>query len=305
LSVIKTEHLNQWYGNVVALNDVSLEIGPGITGILGPNGAGKTSFMRMAVGLMQPALGTMCVLGEDPWNNTKHNLRIGYCPEHDGFYEWLAGGDFVRWLLRLRGFSAADSAKLAAAAIDRVALRDAAARRVGTYSRGMRQRLKLAQAIAHRSELLVLDEPLTGTDPLVRQELIELIKSFAAEGRHVIVSSHVLHEIEALTQNIVVIHRGRLVAFGDRTEIRSLIDRHPHSVSIRATRSRELASALVKEPSVREVAMHEGGLLVKTSEPDTFYGRLPVLALEAGCDVQELMSPDDNLEAVFRYLTES
>ncbi len=304
-SVIKTTKLNHWYGNVVALNDVTVDIGAGITGILGPNGAGKTSLMRMAVGLMRPAFGEIRVLDVDPWNNPGFNRRIGYCPEHDGFYEWLTGSDFVRWLLRLRGFSAADADRLGREAIDRVALRDAAGRRVGTYSRGMRQRLKLAQAIGHQSELLVLDEPLTGTDPLVRQELIGLIKSFAAEGRHVIVSSHVLHEIEALTQNIVVIHKGRLVAFGDQREIRGLIDRHPHAVSIRTTKSRELAAALAKEPSVREIEFRDDGLLVKTKEPDVFYGRFSALALEAGCDVQELTSPDDNLEAVFRYLTES
>ena len=304
-SVIKTTKLNHWYGNVVALNDVTLEIGAGITGILGPNGAGKTSLMRMAVGLMRPAFGEIRVLDQDPWNNPPFNRRIGYCPEHDGFYEWLTGDAFIRWLLRLRGYSPADAGRLGAAAIDRVALRDAAKRRVGTYSRGMRQRLKLAQAIAHQSELLVLDEPLTGTDPLVRQELIGLIKSFAVEGRHVIVSSHVLHEIEALTQNIVVIHKGRLVAFGDQREIRALIDRHPHSVSIRTTRSRELAAALSKEPSVRGIEFRDDGLLVTTKEPDAFYGRFSTLALEAGCDVRELTSPDDNLEAVFRYLTES
>ncbi len=304
MSVIRAEKLNHWYGNVVALNDVSLEIGPGITGILGPNGAGKTSLMRAVVGLLRPTMGTVRVLDEDPWNNPRLNLRIGYCPEHDGFYEWLTGRQFVRTLLALRGFGA-KSAGLAAAAIERVRLTDAADRRVGTYSRGMRQRLKLAQAVAHESKLLVLDEPLTGTDPLVRAELIELIRSFAVEGRHVIVSSHVLHEIEALTSNIVVIHRGRLVAFGDRREIRSLIDNHPHSVSIRATKARELAAALAAEPSVTSIDFRDGGLLVRTRQPDAFYGRLPGLALGAGCDVREITSPDDNLEAVFRYLTES
>jgi len=303
--VLRAERLNFWYGNVVALNDVSLEIGPGVTGILGPNGAGKTSLLRMAVGLLRPAAGTIRVLGLDPWDNPRLNLRIGYCPEHDGFHEWLTGRAFVRWVLRMRGFGRAEAHELAEAALERVRLVDAADRRVGTYSRGMRQRLKLAQAIAHRSELLVLDEPLTGTDPLVRAELIRLILSFAEEGRHVLVSSHVLHEIEALTREIVLVHRGRLVAFGDRREIRALIDRHPHTVAIRATRARELASALAREPSVSAIEIPaSGGVTVRTSAPDAFYARLPALALEVGCDVEEIASPDDNLEAVFRYLTE-
>ncbi|HVY61545.1 MAG TPA: ABC transporter ATP-binding protein [Planctomycetota bacterium] len=309
-AVLRAERLNFWYGKVVALNDVSLEIGPGVTGILGPNGAGKTSLMRMAVGLLRPAAGTIRVLGEDPWNNPRFNLRVGYCPEHDGFFEWLTGRAFVRWLLRVRGFSRAEARRAADAALERVSLLEAADRRVGTYSRGMRQRLKLAQAVAHGSELLVLDEPLTGTDPLVRRDLIALIASFVAEGRHVLVSSHVLHEIEALTRNIVLVHRGRLVAFGDRGEIRALIDKHPHTVEVRATRARELAAALVRQESVVEVgiagAVAGAGpstISVRTTAPDAFYSALPRLALEAGCEVEQIASPDDDLEAVFRYLT--
>jgi ABC-2 type transport system ATP-binding protein len=301
--VLRAERLNFWYDEVVALNDVTLEIGPGITGILGPNGAGKTSLLRIAVGLLRPAAGSIRVLGEDPWNNSRLNRRVGYCPEHDGFFEWLTGRAFVRWLLRLRGFGRREAAALADAAIARVRLEAAADRRLATYSRGMRQRLKLAQAIAHRSELLVLDEPLTGTDPLVRRELVELITAFAAEGRHVLVSSHVLHEIEALTKNIVLVHRGRLVAFGDRREIRALIDRHPHTIAVRASRPRELAAALAREASVAELAIGEGALTVRTPAPDTFYARLPAIALEVGCEVEEIRSEDDNLEAVFRYLT--
>ncbi len=310
-AVLQADHLNFWYGNVVALNDVSLEIGPGVTGILGPNGAGKTSLLRMAVGMLRPAAGTIRVLGEDPWNNPRLNVRIGYCPEHDGFYEWLTGRAFVRWLLGLRGFSRREAGALAAAALERVKLTFAADRRIGTYSRGMRQRLKLAQAVAHRSELLVLDEPLTGTDPLVRQELIKLIRSFVDEGRHVLVSSHVLHEIEALTREIVLILRGRLVAFGDRRAIRALIEQHPHTVAIATTRARDLGAALAREPSVAEIAFPggDGGgsgggrLVIRTHLPDAFYARLPALAIEVGCDISDIDSPDDNLEAVFRYLT--
>jgi ABC-type Na+ transport system ATPase subunit NatA len=202
------------------------------------------SLMRLAAGLIRPTGGEVRVLGERPWDNPRLNLRLGICPEHDGFHEGLGGRAYLRWVLPLRGRTGPEARRAAETALERVRLADAGDRRIGTYSRGMRQRLKLAQAIAHDPEMLILDEPLTGTDPLVRQELIRLIRGLAAEGRHVLVSSHVLHEIEALTREIVLLHRGRLVAFGDRREIRALIDRHPHSVAIRTPRPRDLGAAL-------------------------------------------------------------
>lgn len=301
--IVQAERLNKWYGRVIALNDVTLSIGPGITGLLGPNGAGKTSLMRIVIGLMRESGGRILVLGERPWNNPRLAVRIGYCPEHDGFYEWMTGREFVTALARLRGVP--DGPAAAREALERVRLSDVADRKVGTYSRGMRQRLKIAQALAHRPELLVLDEPLTGCDPLVRQELIALIRSLAAEGRSVLVSSHVLHEIEALTRTIAVIHRGRLVAEGEVSEIRGLIDRHPHTVKVRTDRPRELASRLSREPEVVEIRFEDGAVWLRTPRPDAFYAKLPAAALETGCAVEEISSPDDNLEAVFRYLTES
>jgi ABC-2 type transport system ATP-binding protein len=247
---------------------------------------------------MKPSGGSMRVLGEDPWINPRLAPRVGYCPEHDGFFEWMTGRQFIRTLADLRGGGDPDGA------LERVRLADAADRKIAGYSRGMRQRLKIAQAIAHRPELLVLDEPLTGTDPLVRIELIGLIREFAKEGRSLIVSSHVLHEIEALTNRIVLIHRGRLIADGDVHQIRGLIDRHPHTVHVRTDRPRELAARLVREPEVVEVHFEDGRLAVRTNRPEEFYAKLPAAALDSGCGVEEISSPDDNLEAVFRYLTE-
>jgi ABC-2 type transport system ATP-binding protein len=300
--IVEAERLNKWYGRGIALNDVSLKIDSGITGLLGPNGAGKTSLMRILVGLMRESAGTIRVLGENPWNNTRLAVRIGYCPEHDGFYEGMTGRQFVSALARIRGVK--DCAAAAAWAIDWVRMAEAADRKILTYSRGMRQRIKLAQAVVHRPSLLVLDEPLTGSDPLVRQELIGLIKTFAQEGGSVIVSSHVLHEIEQLTSRIVLIHRGRLVADGDIRQIRDLIDRHPHTVEVKAGRPRELAAALAREPEVVEIRFDPGTVWVRTPQPDSFYAKLPRIALEAGAELREISSPDDNLEAVFRYLTE-
>ena len=300
--IVQAEHLNKWYGRVIALNDVSLSIGPGITGLLGPNGAGKTSFMRILIGLMRESAGTIRVLSERPWNNPKLAVRIGYCPEHDGFYEGMTGTQFVESLARIRGVR--DPAAAAKRAIDWVHLNEAAGRKIVTYSRGMRQRIKIAQAVAHRPELLILDEPLTGSDPLVRQELIGLIKAFARDGGSVIVSSHVLHEIEQLTRRIALIHRGRLVAEGDVRQIRDLIDGHPHTVEMKADRPRELAAALAREPEVVEIRLEDGTVWVRTPKPDDFYAKLPKIALGADAGVKEIRSPDDNLEAVFRYLTE-
>lgn len=300
--ILEARNLNKWYGRVIALNDVTLSIPPGITGLLGPNGAGKTSLMRIVIGLMRESGGSVEVLGERPWNNPGLAVRLGYCPEHDGFYESQTGRAFVTALARLRGVR--KPADAAAAAIEKVRLTEVCDRGVITYSRGMRQRLKIAQAIAHDPELFVLDEPLTGCDPLVRIELISLIKGFAQEGKSVIVSSHVLHEIEALTRQIVLIHRGRLVAEGDVHEIRGLIDRHPHAVFVKTDKARALAAALTAEPDVVEVRFMDGGVWVQTTQPDGFYRRLPALALERGIPVREITSPDDTLEAVFRYLTE-
>ena len=300
--IVRAEHLNKWYKRVIALNDVSLTIESGIVGLLGMNGAGKTSFMRILIGLMRESAGQVTVLGELPFNNPGLARRIGYVPEHDGFYEGMTGRQFIAALARIRGVR--DCATAAQRAIEWVRMEEAADRKIVTYSRGMRQRIKIAQAVVHEPELLVLDEPLTGSDPLVRQELIGLIRAYADKGGSVIVSSHVLHEIEQLTKRIVLIHKGRLVADGDVRQIRDLIDRHPHTIEVKATKSRELAAALAREPEVVEIRMENDTLWVKTAKPDVFYTKLPKVALEAGAGIREISSTDDNLEAVFRYLTE-
>ena len=300
--IVETRGLGHWYGSVLALDDISISIGPGVMGLLGANGAGKTSFLRVLVGLMRESAGQVRVFGESPWNNPSLAARIGYCPEHDGFWEWMTGRTFVESLARIRGLARPREA--AAEAIARVALGEAADRRVSGYSRGMRQRLKLAQAVVHRPDFLVLDEPLTGCDPIVRQEILDLIRSFAAAGAGVLVSSHVLKEIEALTRRVAVLHRGRLAAEGDVGEIRGLLDRHPRRVRVRCERPRDLAAALVREPSVSEARLDDGAVTVLTRDPETFRARLPAIALETAGDVAEIVSPDDTLEAVFRYLTE-
>jgi len=299
--ILEADRLSHWYGSVLALNDVSLALPPGITGLLGPNGAGKTSFLRIAAGLVRPSGGSLRVLGENPWCHSRLAKRLGYCPEQDGFFEWMTGREFVRTLARLRGIGS-DSA--VEEALECVRLQEVANRAVRTYSRGMRQRLKIAQAIVHGPEFLILDEPLTGTDPLVRQDLLELIRKLGREGRSLLVSSHVLHEVEAMTSQIVVLHRGRLVAIGGVETIRGLIDLHPHTVRIRTNRPREFAARLVHCEEVLELRIEENVLEARTRCPNDFYSKLPRWALESGCAIEEITSEDDTLDAVFRYLTE-
>ena len=301
--VIATDHLSKWYGQVSGLNDVTVRVPAGITGLLGPNGAGKSTFMKLITGQLRASKGSVQVLGEPIWGNPALYARIGFCPEQDAFYDRMTGGEWVTALARLGGLSEADAAAAAARAIAAVDLTDAAGRKIGAYSKGMRQRIKLAQSIVHDPELLILDEPLSGMDPLMRRRTIRLIKDWARAGRSVLVSSHILHEIESMTSNILLINNGRIVAEGNVHQIRELIDEHPHTVFIRADDPRALARHLLQDDDVLSLRLEAGALVVETSKPDAFYARLTSLAAsrEAGV-IGEVTSPDDNLQAVFKYL---
>ncbi len=303
-ALVETEKLCKWYGRVVGINDFTVTIPRGVTGLLGPNGAGKSTFIKLLMGALRPSKGRLKVFGERVWGNRRLLSRIGYCPEHDGLYEDLTGQEFVSAMARLSGLPPAEAERRAAEALEALGLSEAAGRVLGGYSKGMRQRAKLAQAIVHDPELLLLDEPLTGCDPLARVRIIELIKEMGRSGKAVIVSSHILHEIEAMTSTIVLMHNGQVLAEGDVHRIRDLIDRHPHMIHIRCSDPRRLAGLLVGFPDVLGVRFHpEGGALtVESHRPDEFYGRLPALLLDHGLDLEEITSPDDNLQAVFHYL---
>jgi ABC-2 type transport system ATP-binding protein len=302
-AVVSATELSKWYGQVIGLNDVTLEIPRGITGLLGPNGAGKSTFLKLCTGLVRPSKGSVRVLGADPWNNPQLLRRIGLAPEHDAFYENLSGLQFVTLLARMQGNARYKSERLARDALERVKLTPNMHRRIATYSKGMRQRTKIAQALVHNPELLFLDEPLTGTDPVGRREMIDFVKGLAREGKSIVVSSHVLYEVEAMTKNILLIHRGRVIAEGDIHQIRELIDEHPHNVRIEVDRPRELATRLVGLQGVVSVRVPDGNYVeAETRQPDAFYQELQSILQRDRFRVVSLTSPDDNLESVFRYL---
>lgn len=301
--IIAFDGVSKWYGNVIGLNKLTLSIPAGVTGLLGPNGAGKSTLLQLATGQLRPSQGTVRVLGHAPWNNPALMHHVGLCPEQDAFWEWMTGFDFVRTCARLTGMSRAAARDAAERALATVGMTEHMGRAVGGYSKGMRQRTKLAQALVHGPRVLFLDEPFTGTDPVARRDLIEVIRGLGAAGCSVLVSSHVLHEVQALTPNIVLLHRGRLVAEGHVRQIRDLIDQHPHRIVLVCDDYRALAAAVVGWDDVEGVKVmgRDSALMVETRQPDAFYGRLPALAT-AGAGIREVYSEDDNLEAVFKYL---
>jgi ABC-2 type transport system ATP-binding protein len=305
-AVVSSEHLSKWYGQVIGLNDVTVAVPRGITGLLGPNGAGKSTFMKLITGQLKPSKGGVTVLGEPIWGNPSAYFRIGFCPEQDRFYERMTGREWVTALVGLNGITDAAAKDMAARALETVGLTDVADKKIAAYSKGMRQRVKLAQALAHDPELLILDEPLSGMDPLVRRKTIRMIKDWGRAGKSIIVSSHILHEIESMTSNILLINQGRILAEGNVHQIRDLIDEHPHTVFIRAERTRELAREFLADDQVLSLRFEDGGVVVQTARPDMFYAHLTKLAAseELGA-VHEVTSPDDNLQAVFQYLVKS
>jgi ABC-2 type transport system ATP-binding protein len=301
-AVLELARASRWYGQVIALNDVTTAIAPGVTGLLGPNGAGKSTFLKLLAGQLRPSQGEVRVLGLPAWGSPELFHRVGLCPETDAFWEGLTGMQFVTALLRLTGFDEAECRARAEGALAQMDLLAAKDRKVGGYSKGMRQRVKLAQALAHDPEVLLLDEPVSGMDPVNRRRVIDLVKKLGREGRTVVVSSHILHEVEAMTRRVLLIHNGRILAEGDVREIRDLMDEHPHTVALRARDPRALAGRIVGATHVLSLSFGGDGewLTVQTARPDEFYGGLHEAAMEAG--VTEMYSPDEDLESVFKYL---
>jgi ABC-2 type transport system ATP-binding protein len=257
--IARADGLGRWYGQVVGLSDLTVQLEPGITGLVGPNGAGKSTFMKLLVGEIRPSRGTIEVLGEPPFANRGLYRRLGFCPQQDAFYDGMSGREFVRYLMRLAGFARGEADRRSVRALERLHLEEAMDRRLAGYSKGMRQRAKIAQSIAHDPELLVVDEPLTGLDPVARHQVLELFRELGRKGVHIILSSHVLHEVESLTSTIVLIHRGRLLAQGGVSEVRQLLSRHPRKVRIAARDARRLGEACLRLEHVDSVRIDTDG----------------------------------------------
>jgi len=306
-AILKTSSLSKWFGEVVALNGVDIEIGAGITGILGPNGAGKSTLMNLVTGQLSPSKGSLTLFGEEVRNNLGVLRRIGYVPEQDRFWDEVTGYEFVTRLAGLTGMSAREAKTRSKRVIERVGLADRCHTPIGTYSRGMRQRIKLAQALVHEPELLLLDEPLTGLDPLGRQETIELVRELADEGRAIVVASHVLHEVESLTSEVILLVRGRILASGEVQSIRAHIENFPHTILCRSPEAREIGQRVVATPGLigLEFEDDDQGLTIKTQDPGAVYAAISDAVVAGGVSLDRLSAADDNLDAVFKYLVRS
>ncbi|MCE9559724.1 MAG: ABC transporter ATP-binding protein [Armatimonadetes bacterium] len=300
--MIVFQEASRWYGQIIGLNDVTCTIPTGVTALLGLNGAGKSTMLRMITGQIRATTGTVSVYGQTPFANPEVYKLIGYCPEIDNFYEHMNGFQFVEHLGRLAGYGKTEARERSRRMIERVGMADRAHKKIAGYSKGMRQRVKLAQAMIHDPQAVLLDEPLNGLDPVGRREFMQLLQTFSEDGKTILVSSHILFEVEQMTSNIVLLHRGRLLATGNIGVIRELIDKYPHRIRIATTQAREVATQLAGLPYISNISFERDGLEIQTREPDKFYDYLPSLAVQHGLPIDGFSSPDNNLESVFRYL---
>jgi ABC-2 type transport system ATP-binding protein len=300
---IELTNVSRWYGNVVAVNDITMSIGPGVTGLLGPNGAGKSTMIHMISGFLPPSRGELTVAGAASWRNPEIFRTVGLVPERDSVYAFLTGTEFVTATARLHGL--ADPGAAARRAIAMVQMADAAGRRVSTYSKGMRQRIKVAAALVHEPEVLLLDEPFNGMDPRQRLHMMDLLDQLGRDGRVILFSSHILEEVERLSGTIQVIVGGRLAASGDFRAIRRLMTSRPHVFFVRSSDDRLLGSALIGRPAVSGVELTPRGLQVRAGDYGAFTRELAGLSRDRGISLREVQPADESLESVFAYLLAS
>ena len=297
---IAVDRVSRWYGNVVAVNDISFALAPGVTGLLGPNGAGKTTLLHMLAGLLRPSSGTVRIGGNVAWRNPAVYRSVGLVPEREAVQSFLTGREFARFAARLQRLPDPDAA--ANAAIQIVDLEAAADRPVGTYSKGMRQRAKIAAALVHEPPILLLDEPFNGMDPRQRLHMMDLLRQMARDGRTILFSSHILEEVERLADGVLVIYAGRLAAAGDFREIRRLMTDRPHTFVVRSSDDRRLAAAFMAEPAVFGTELRDGRLTVRVTEYGGFTRTVARVARDAAVSLLEVAPTDDSLESVFAYL---
>jgi ABC-2 type transport system ATP-binding protein len=305
--MIELEHLTKLYGTVLGVNDMTLQLTPGAWGLLGPNGAGKSTLLNLLIGQLRPTRGVVRVLGENPRNNARLMRRIGFCPAFEGMYAGVSGLEWTTWLLQLQGFARKPARQRAAECMERVGMAESMLRPISSYSRGMRQRTKLAQAISHDPELLILDEPLSGLDPVGRAQMTALLRDWIAAGRSVLIASHVLHEIEALTQSFLLVSGGRLLASGTAAEVHELLFQVPMEIQVRCSAGRRLSALAIEQGAADAVRLQTaagGGDLVQISTRNAaeFSRQLAKWVSEEHMVVYELRSADDSLQSLFHSL---
>jgi len=301
---VQTAAISKWYGNILGVSDITIEIGKGIHGLLGPNGAGKSTFLKLISGQLKLNIGSIKIFGEQVEDNYNLFKRIGLCPEIDSFYRGITGWEFVLFNSKLLGYKGKKAEKKAEIAIDRVGLLESKNKLISEYSLGMRQRIKLASSIIHEPDLLILDEPLRGIDPLWRVKLRELIKEFEKMGKTVIVSSHILSEVEEMTDSIILIHQGKIFAQGKIEQIREILDTHPHQVSIKSNNIRLIGEKIIASKHILNIKIDdkENRIIINTNNRDNFFESLSKIIVDNKLKIEEISASDDNLQAVFDYL---
>jgi ABC-2 type transport system ATP-binding protein len=303
VSTVDLQNVSRWYGNVVAVNDITMALGSGVTGLLGPNGAGKTTVLHMMAGFLAPSRGTVTVDGTSTWRNPSVYRKLGLVNEREAVHGFLTAKEFVTASARMHKLP--DPVAAAAAAINLVEMTDAQDRRIGTYSKGMRQRTRVAAALVHNPEVLLLDEPFNGMDPRQRMHMMELLHSLGDKGHTILFSSHILEEVEQVSGTVQVIVAGRLAASGDYRRIRRLMTNRPHVFAIQSSDDRRLAVALIGEKSVSGVEIDAAGLTVRASDYGSFTRAIPRIALGEGIRLRRVLPSDESLESVFSYLLEA
>jgi ABC-2 type transport system ATP-binding protein len=300
---IALDTVSKWYGEVLAVNEVTAEFGPGVTGLLGPNGAGKSTLLKIVTGMLRPSIGRARLCGAEPFDNPSVMRRVGVCPEQDAVYPRATAFEVLSYLTQLHGYPVGEAAARARDALARVGLVDAMDRPVTGFSKGMRQRAKMAQALAHGPDVLVLDEPLNGLDPVARRDMTALIRSLGDEGKCVLVSSHVLHEVESMTRRVLLMAQGRVVADGTVEEIRHDLADRPHSIRIETENPRGIARRAIELATVRRVEVAHASVDVTTTNPDELFRALATWSADAPDEIGGWRPLDESLEAVFRFLT--
>ena len=297
-------NLSKWYGKILGISEISLELGKGVYGLLGPNGAGKSTFLKILSGQLKQSLGEVKIFNESVFNNNKLFKKIGYCAEYDSFYSSITGYEFIEFIAKLHGIKGKELKKNCLDALELTGMMNRMNDLINTYSLGMRQRLKLSASLVNRGDLLILDEPLRGIDPLWRLKIINLIRELGKEDKTVIVSSHILPEIESMTDEIILIHQGKVFANGNIDEIRNLLDSHPHQISIVSNKYRKIAKDFVDKSFILEVDFDDehNKVVFQTKNRNEFFSILTDYIVDNEIEIDELSSPDSNLQSVFEYV---